>query len=161
MMPTIQGPKALRQMLIVRLAMRTRVMSLCANANQHGEIPSSRKESLQLIPDGKPAKTVAHGADPRRVESTPPKGQTAARANILGVGAAPLCNRPLGERHHLRRLSLRQRSRGLDGSYGVHVIGTFSCATLPSRVVSGGAGLVLDMPHLRGSSLRNLTFACR
>lgn len=130
-----------------------------ANANQHGEIPPSRKESLQLIPDSKPAKTISHRADPGRVERTPPKGQTAARANILGVGAASLCNSSLGERYRLRKLSLRLRSRQLVWSCGVHDVSGFSFVRLSSRVLSGAAGLVLNMPHLRGSPLRDSAFA--
>lgn len=37
----------------------------------------------------------------------------------------------------------------------------FHFVKLSSTVVSGGAGLVLDMPHLGGSPLWNLTFARR
>jgi hypothetical protein len=49
----------------------------------------SHRNILSLIPDAKAAKAVTHGADPEGVERPPPKRQTAARANMLGVGAAP------------------------------------------------------------------------
>ena len=116
----------------------------------------SHWKRAELVPDTKAVKTVAQGANPEGIERTPPKRQTAARASMLGVGTTPFRNRPWGERHHLRKLSLQQRSRCLTGSYSVHAVGAFSFVKLPSGVVPDGAGLVLDMPHLGRPPLRDL-----